>query len=206
MRTLNCLSGKWNEFLNLDRKRDVALANMGEVALAVVSKGETVSVAEKGVGMLAVKTEDPAVAPSEHPPSSATYVELSDAGPVALAPPVKVEVFMQEPDGHGDSSPSTSTQPGTGDVSPNSEGTLLNQMQNLFQQNMATINQNMAKNNQQNMATMNKVVQLNTAETTLAITKIENSIMKSMSRNNDLVNDNMSKLDVKLDTKFSCPA
>ena len=46
---------------------------------------------------------------------------------------------------------------------------------------------------------MNKVVQLNTAETKLAIAKSENSIMKNISKNNDLVNDNMAKLDVKLD-------
>ena len=45
---IELLSVKWNEFLNLARKREVTLASMGETKVAVVTKGESGSVSEKG--------------------------------------------------------------------------------------------------------------------------------------------------------------
>ena len=49
------------------------------------------------------------------------------------------EEVKQEPDGLGEASLGTSTQSGTGDVSPNSEGTLISQLQTFMGKNMATM-------------------------------------------------------------------
>ena len=57
----------------------------------------------------------------------------------------------------------SSEHQGTCYMSPSPEGTLLNQLQDLMNKNMAT---------------MNKIIKLNTAETSLAIAKSENNLVK----------------------------
>ena len=88
-------------------------------------------------------------------------VTTSSTVPVVPVPLVKVEATQQEPDGPKETSQEISTQSDTVDVFPNPEGALLKQMQNVCNQDMAT---------------MNKIVQL------IAITKSENSLMKSISK------------------------